>query len=224
MRRWLAAAAVVSVGLLATPHVVPLYDGVGFPDQPYRLLGGQPAPTSMTVRAAAPGGRSAVVQGQSAETGPQVQVDLAAGTFTVDAGRSVVLTATPVPAGGAPSDGVLDGNAYRLAAPGARVSTSQAPGFLYLRSAVMTRPDPVIEWRPTPTTPWARVKTTRIGRDVLATPLLALGDYAVVRLPGSRPLTSSSGLSATRIAALAGGLVLLVLVTVLAVRSRQRLS
>ena len=38
MRRRLAALAVVTLGRAASPGAVPVYDGVGVPDDPYRYL------------------------------------------------------------------------------------------------------------------------------------------------------------------------------------------
>lgn len=218
MRRWGAAVLVVTLGWLLSPTAVPVYDGVGFPDQPYRYLGATPAPSVMSATAQAPGGTSTALQGQSAESGPQVKVDVAAGTFRQPDAGAVTLTATPVAAGIPPVDGALDGNVYRVTAGPATVQAAQAQGFLYLRAAVMTKPSPVVEFRPTPTATWMRLPTTRVGTDILGVPFRAVGDYVVVRLPGSTPLSSAGGISGTRIALLAGGLLLLLVIIVAVVR------
>lgn len=221
VKRWAPAVVIVAAGWLASPAVVPVYDGVGFPDQPYRYVTGSPAPTAMSASAPAPGGVSSALQGQSGESGPQVKVDLAAGTFRLPAGGTVTLTASPVQAGPVPGNGSLDGNVYRFSAPGATVQSAQAQGFVYLRAAVMTRPDPVVEFRATPTAPWTPLPTTRVGTDTLGAPFRALGDYAIVRLPGSTPLSSGGGIGSTRIAVLVGGLLLLLLTVVLLRRPRE---
>jgi hypothetical protein len=51
----------------------------------------------------------------------------------------------------------------------------------------------------------------------MATTFKAVGDYAVVRLPGSKPI-SSGGLGLTRVLFLGGGVLLLVVITVLVLR------
>jgi hypothetical protein len=70
----------------------------------------------------------------------------------------------------------------------------------------------------TATDPWVRVKTVRAGRDILSTPFRDLGNYAVVRVPGSTPLSESGGLSTGRVLLLGGGVLFLVVVTVVILR------
>lgn len=221
MRRLLAAVLLVGAGALASPTVVPVYDGVGNPDEPYRYADTPQAPPPVSVTVPVGNGSSAPVRLASAEKGPQVLVDLARGAFTATS-PTVTLTAVPLPGDGqrAPQ-GTLDGNVYRLtASPGAVLQPDTANGFLFLRSAVMTKPDPVLVHRLRPADPWRTLPTTRTGRDVLSTPFRALGDYAVVDRPGSVPLSDAAGLSATRVALVVGGLVLLVLLAVLVLRRR----
>ena len=218
MRRWLAGALLVTVGWLASPQAVPVYDGVGSPDEPYEYVGRSPAPAAASVRVPLSGGSSAALQLKTAENGPQVLVDLAAGALR-GTGSSLTVTAAPLAPTGTVPRGTIDGNVYRITAgPGATLLPDQAQGFLFLRAAVMTEPDPVVVHRRTPDGPWQEVRTTRAGRDVLSTAFRELGDYAVVRLPGSKPLGSSGGISSTRVALLAGGVLLLVALTVLVLR------
>jgi hypothetical protein len=221
VRRLAAALLLVTAGLLASPSAVPVYDGVGQPDEPYRYVGTANAPTPVIATVAVTKGGSAPLRLASPEKGPQVLVDLAAGAF-VSPGRTVTLTATPLAGDGGPApQGTVDGNVYRLEVlPGAVLQPTAANGYLFLRAAVMTEPDPVIVHRLRPADPWTTVPTTRAGRDILSTPLHALGDYAVVRLPGSVPLAEGAGLSGTRVALLVGGLLLLVTLTVLVLRRR----
>ncbi len=218
VRRWLAGLAVVTVGALASPGAIPVYDGVGSPDEPYRLVGTSPAPSTPTTTVRVSGGRAAGVTLTSNESGPQVLLDLAAGAVrsTADA---VTLTAEPIIDTTPPPRGELDGNVYRITATGeATVDPANAQGFLFLRANVMTRPDPVVVHRSGPSDPWVEQKTSRAGRDVLATPFRALGDYAVVRLPGSTPIDPSGGLQLGRLLLLLGGVVVLLVITVLVVR------
>jgi len=219
MRRLAAGLLLVTVGWLASPSAVPVYDGVGQPDEPYRYAGRENAPVPVSLTVKAQGGSSVALQLRSAENGPQVLVDLAAGALSSTT-STVTLTATPLAGDGqAAPQGTLDGNVYRVtASPGATLRPDVAQGFLFLRAAVMTRPDPVLLHRARPADPWVKVKTVRTGRDILSTPFRELGDYAVVDLPGSKPLSSGGGISTTRLLVLGGGVLLLVVITVLVLR------
>lgn len=224
MKRLAAALLLVALGRLASPTAVPVYDGVGAPDEPYRYVGRSNAPSaSVTATAQVTRGVSGSLQVKSAETGPQVLVDLGSGAFAA-ATPTVTLTAVPLAGDGARvPQGTVDGNVYRITvSPGARLLVDQAQGFLFLRAAVMTRPDPVVVHRPSPTAPWRQVKTVRAGQDVLSTPFRALGDYAVVRLPGSEPLSQGGGLGLGRVLLLGGGVLLLLALTVVVLRRPAR--
>lgn len=223
MRKLLAALAVVAVGWLASPGAVPVYDGVGAPDEPYKYVGRANAPaTTVSASTQVSAGVSGSLSVRSAENGPQVLVDLGSGAFAASTGP-VVLTVTAVAGDGTVvPQGRIDGNVYRVtASPGARLLPS-VQGFVFLRAAVMTRPDPVVVHRATETGAWERVKTVRAGRDILSTPFRALGDYAVVRVPGATPLSQSGGLSTGRLLLLGGGVLLLVVVVLVVLRRSGR--
>jgi hypothetical protein len=223
MRKLLAALAVVTLGWLASPSGVPVYDGVGAPDEPYKYVGRSNAPAA-SISASTPvsSGVSGSLSARSAESGPQVLVDLGSGAFAAST-PSVTLTVTAVAGDGTDvPQGRIDGNVYRVTATsGARLLPS-ALGFLFRRAAVITRPDPVVVHRATPNDAWVKVKTVRAGQDILSTPFRALGDYAVVRVPGAKPLSQSGGLSTGRLLVLGGGVLLLVVVTVVILRRPAR--
>jgi hypothetical protein len=147
-----------------------------------------------------------------------VLLDLGTGGFSST--KPVTLTVTPVAGDGQTvPQGTIDGNVYRVTvSPPAQLIADQVQGFLFLRAAVMTKPDPVVVHRDSPTDPWAKVKTVRAGRDILSTPFRALGDYAVVKLPGSKPLSAGGGISTTRLLFLGGGVLVLVVLTILVLR------
>lgn len=214
MNRWLAALAVVTLGWAVTPGAVPVYDGVGTPDDPCRPLG--TASSAQQVVQVGPASSSALSL-RTAETGPQAIVDAGAGALRAASVRPSTVSVTPVPAGTAPAQGALDSVVYRIAATGGATVPPTAQGFLFLRASVMTQPDPVIVHRDLPTSAWTVLHTARPGRDVLSVPFRALGDYAVVRLPGSKPL-SAGGLSGTRLLLLAGGVLVLLALAVFALR------
>ena len=220
MKKLAAALLLVALGRLASPSAVPVYDGVGAPDEPYKYVGRANAPVASISRTVAvSGGSSAALTLQSAEKGPQVLLDLAAGGLDATT-STLTVTARPVEADGTKvPQGTIDGNVYRItASQGARLRPDRALGFLFLRAAVMTRPDPVVVHRTTSTDPWEKVRTVRAGQDILSTPFRALGDYAVVKVPGAKPLSQSGGLSGTRLALLVGGVLALVVITILVLR------
>ncbi|MCW2545236.1 MAG: hypothetical protein JWM40_2788, partial [Frankiales bacterium] len=130
------------------------------------------------------------VKQQSSESGPQVLLDLGDGAFTTTA-SDLTVTASPLLPDGVPPRGAFDGNAYRISvsAP-AQLLPDKAQGYLFLRAAVMTSPDPVVVHRARPQDPWVEQRTSRVGRDNLSTPFRAMGDYAVIRLPGAKPIES----------------------------------
>ena len=222
MRKLLAALAVVTLGWLASPSAVPVYDGVGAPDEPYKYVGRSNAPaSSVSVSTQVSAGVSGSLSLRSAESGPQVLVDLGSGAFAAST-ATVALTVTAVAGDGTTvPQGRIDGNVYRVtASPGARLLPS-VQGFVFLRAAVMTKPDPVVVHRATEGDAWEKVKTVRAGQDILSTPFRALGDYAVVRVPGAKPLSQSGGLSSGRLLVLGGGVLLLIVVTVVILRRPQ---
>lgn len=214
-RAWLAGLVLVCFGWLASPSAVPIYDGVGSPDESYRYAGRTPAPGTATVTVRAGEG----LQLKSNESGPQVLLDLGEGAL-VGAGM-VTLTATPLTPEGAVPRGAFDGNAYRVAASdGARLEAARAQGFLFLRAAIMTSPEPVIVHRAGPAEPWQEMKSSRVGRDILSTPFRALGDYAVVSLPGAKPIETISP-STGRWLEIAGVVVAALVLGALVIRSRR---
>jgi hypothetical protein len=216
MRRWLLGLLVLVMGFLASPTAVPIYDGLGT-DDPYRFVGSSPAPSTARTAVKVSATGSEGIELQTVETGPQVLINAAGGLLT-SAASTVTLTATPLKGDGALARGTIDGNVYRITASSpVGFSTDAGTGYLYLRAAVMTKPAPVLVHRATATDPWTEIKSSVSGRDNLVTPFKDLGDYAVVRLPGSEPL-SSGGLGTTRLVFIGAGVLLLVVVTVLVLR------
>ena len=215
MRKWLAATVLVTLGWLASPGTVPVYDGIGT-DDPYRFVGKSPEPTSASASVTVSGGVSQGVDIKTDETGPQLIVSLSSGSLQSSAAR-LTLAAAPLAPDGALPRGTFDSNAYRISATPAATVSPDASGFVFLRVDVMTKPRPVVVFRKGSGDAWREVSTSPYGRDNLATPFKALGDYAVARLPGSKPI-SSGGIGLTRGLALGGGVVLLIVITVVVLR------
>jgi hypothetical protein len=193
----LAASALLAVAWLATPHrsTPPLYDGVAFPDEPYRYITAPPGapatPPAGTATADAHffAGTSQPTYGGSNEQGPQVQVVADEGDISAPSGATVVhLLASPTAPTGPPPDATIWGNVYRLTATSdtgpAQIHTggSTSTTAIILRAPVGPTPEPVMEY--TDGTTWRRLPVTRVGNDIYSSPIAGVGDYALATLPG----------------------------------------
>ncbi|HEY2004536.1 MAG TPA: hypothetical protein VGH44_05485 [Candidatus Saccharimonadia bacterium] len=203
-RRWLfvSGLAILATALIG-PRVVPLYDGVGFPDQPYQFVagGGQtntpPSPAEQTVPESDLSQFGAALQ--SLEFGPQVRVNFDAQSITLpDGATEVKLTATPEAPTDQPSPGTIAGNVYLISAdstPGPpSVSNQHAQVFLRLPQNVSLKTPPVMIYR-TPGGKWKQLDTTQVGSDVYEATFNGWGEYALainLPQPSSTPKPSSS--------------------------------
>jgi hypothetical protein len=235
MARTLRPVALAGLALgvwLLTPGSVPLYDGVGFPDQPYRFVDPPagvkhgPPPTPAKATAPAVGGQnSEELALQSNEQGPQILLDLPSNSVHVPVGATTVtMTGTPLAPDTQPADGRIDGNVYRLAvtsnAGPASFASTVGDSFLYLRAVTLKPAPPVMEYRQTPQAQWRPLKTGRGGADVFVVAFHGSGDYALVHQRGAK--SSKTVSQETLLLLLLGGFVVLVLVAaVLSRRSHQ---
>lgn len=204
---------------------MPVYDGVGMPDEPYRYAvppvgsGAVQPPTTATATTPVQGGRStAGLSVTSAESGPQVSVFLPLGALAAPGGTITVQALPQAPADPLPGYR-FDGNRYRITAtdPAGPVALTPQAAFatVQLRATTAEEPGPVVLARATPDAPWTALETSRGGFDVYGAPLRALGDYQLaVRT------TEAQGGSRVLPAALGGG-VLLLAAAVLVVRRRS---
>src|SRR4051794_8840227 len=180
------------------PHAPPLYDGVGFPDEPYRWVvpphGEQRTPLAATeafVRLPVSDGISAAGRAQSGEQGPQVTLAALAGTFALpDGAPSITLRAVPqaVPAV-KPAHGQVISNLYLLTAQADGTAVQPAAGNvlrLDLRAVRRTPQEVVIcHWNGAG---WEQVPTYRMGADIYFGWLGRVGPIALVQLdPGIQP-------------------------------------
>jgi hypothetical protein len=208
------ALAVLALAWTVTPtgRTPPLYDGLGFPDQPYRYVTvpagyrHTPAPGTAAQDIPVRAGASNTFDAVSAELGPQVEVFLNQESLRAPAGSTVAhLRATPVAASAQPSDGEVWGNVYRLSAVTnigpARIAAGGRLDSIRLRAP--TGPPPVarIEFRDA--AGWHRLATSKIGNDIYSAPLGGVGDYAVIapkgqaRVPQQTTSAPASGASAS---------------------------
>ena len=110
---------VVVLGWSLTAHPVPLYDGVGFPDEPYRYV----KPPSVSLKTAKPPGSAAdaldVAQGANVnglslttgESGPQAVVELPAGAVAASSGP-ILAQLIPTAPSDQPPGVFITGNVY----------------------------------------------------------------------------------------------------------------
>lgn len=230
-RRWLvvAAFALVLAWMLA-PAAIPIYDGIGNPDEPYRYV--KPpanakttkAPTGAHKTVAVTNGSSTAQYINTEEQGPQVSFYLPQKALKVPAGvTSVSVSVQPLaPAPPLPTDGTIVGNVYRLQATANGqsiqvVDSGPSEPVLLMRAPDARQPGPVFEHRTA--AGWQKVRTARYGVDVYETGVPALGDWALVRLKSDASSSSGGGL---RWALLGPGIALFVLaIAVLMVRLRR---
>lgn len=227
----LAAGLLVTAGLLASPSAVPVYDGVGVPDEPYRYVAPPPgvaqtAPSTAAV-ASSPVKAGASVNGlslSSAEVGPQVSLFVPAGALAVSGagGGTVTLRAEPRAPTDQPAGARIDGNVYRftLTDPAGPVTLTAkaALATLYLRATTARQPGPVMEHRGAAGQPWVALQTARGGQDIYIASFGGAGDYALAFAQ-----TAGAPHRSLLPYALGGGLLVLVLL-VLVIRLRSARS
>jgi len=191
------------------PHAPPLYDGVGFPDEPYRWVvppqGEQRtrlAATQAFMRLPVSGGATVEGRAQSSEQGPQITLRAFAGAFAVPAGASsITVRAVPRTVPDVhPDHGHLVSNLYVITAEagGTAVGVAREYAFLLNMRAVRATPQAVVVCRWTGSV-WQQVPTDRIGVDIYAAWLDTIGPVALVQLdPGvtPQPLPPSASSSA----------------------------
>jgi hypothetical protein len=238
-RAWLvlAALAVLAVGWALAPRSTPpLYDGVGFPDEPYRFVV-KPAgacdtkvPTAASETTTVSAGKAGAVTLSTAEQAPQISVLIPSELLSVPSGTPrLTITAKPVQPVPAPHGRYLWSNVYDVEAtiPGVTLHDTDPsrPTTITLRAATAQRPTPTIErylngrWMPVTTAP--------AGRDIYNGSLPSLGRYAVI---GDSPINvsdlqcgkSSTSSTGILIASAAGGVVVLLAVFGILRRRRTR--
>ncbi|MBK5306244.1 MAG: hypothetical protein JJD92_06100 [Frankiaceae bacterium] len=199
--RWLVLAGLLAVAWLVTPQPVPLYDGIGFPDEPYRFVPARstsiPAATVGEVELKVAGGSNTgglIVN--SKEAGPQISVYAPPHAFAAAGTAPIVLRAEPVPPTPPLPDGTLDSNVYRLsltsAAGPVTIVTAAQPPAITMRAVTIAPTLPVIEYRATPTESWRELKTRRVGRDNFNASAPGVGEYVLVQRDVQAPTPSSS--------------------------------
>jgi hypothetical protein len=204
----LATLALTTTAVARPPHAPPLYDGVGFPDEPYRWVvpprGEQRTrlvATEASMRLPVTGGANVEGRAQSDEKGPQILLTAFAGAFAVPAGASsITVRAVPdaVPEV-QPERGHVVSNLYVITAEaeGGPVTLARDYALLLNLRAVRSTAQAVVVCRWTGTG-WQQLATDRIGVDIYAAWLDTIGPVALVQLdPGVTPQPSPLQRSST---------------------------
>lgn len=188
----LAALLVLGLGWAIAPlTALPLYDGVGFPDEPYRFVSapaGAPSTKPATVAratAAVHGGKIGSLIASSAETGPQITFQIPSRLLSVPAGTAhVTVTARPAKPLPTAHGRYLWSDVYDLtSAPTAQLHSGELQATITMRAATAQRPQPDIAYYADGQ--WHLLPTFAEGRDIYTAELSRFGAYAVI---GSVPL------------------------------------
>jgi hypothetical protein len=227
-RGWLTALLVAAFLLawVLPGRPVPIYDGVGAPDEPYRYVNVPPgvairtaAPTAAKVTVPTDHGVASVIQLATAEQGPQAEVDITDQGLTVAAtgpAPSVAATLTPVAPDSGKATPQIDGNVYRLnwsAGHSTVRYTNEGSDLFYLRATVGPPPRAVFLYRRNPGESWRALDTELAGADVYSALVQGPGDYALTRRPF--PAAGAAARSGQRPAVPAGLAIVLVLIALM---------
>lgn len=223
--RWAVLAGLLAACWIVIPGNVPLYDGVGFPDEPYRFVptrdATMPAASTATVQLRMVGGvNPGGLVANSFERGPQVSVFAPPQAFEGPASaRELVLLATPVPLVRPAPPGQLVSNVYALSFTAAGVPARLRPQAqspqITLRAAAIPTPLPVIYHRAVPAESWKALSTQQVGADNFVALGPGAGEYVLAQ--GPRPAAKSSSGKGALLLVLAAAIVL-VAVALLVVR------
>jgi hypothetical protein len=196
---WLLSTSVAGILIISffSTHIVPLYDGVGFPDEPYRYVKApkdaknnsalSPSPASTAV-AISGGTNQSDVSLASREQGPQVSIyvytqALKASSQTAKA----ALSATPsVSSDMNTPKGPVAGNVYSFGyqinsgSLAIKQNNKEIRGYVDLRLPQNAGANAVMLYRSSASTAWRTLETLKVGNDIYQAPVDAFGDYALV--------------------------------------------
>lgn len=190
VRRAAAGLLLVVGGLALSPTAVPVYDGIGQPDEPYRYVE-RPDGAPVTAEPTTGRGTSPVVAGLAAygmnvatqEVAPQFSLFLPPRALRVPGARAVEVTATPQATVTDPPSGLrADGNSYVVAfsVPGVTLTRFAALATITMRATSSEQPAPTIYYRPAAGEPWQALKTARAGTEIYAASFPGPGQFQVV--------------------------------------------
>jgi hypothetical protein len=179
-----------------TPDPLPIYNGVGNPDEPYRYVETPPGESAGTSRpgraegsAPAQGGVNAgSVGAASDEIGAQVSAFVPSGGLTVPRGATSVTMRLAPMAPDSASVGALgiEGNVYRLTlstdrGTAVRVTPPGTRPWIDLRAVQPPPPLLTMVYRPSADDDWRALETNLVGAHHYGARILGGGDYALAR-------------------------------------------
>lgn len=225
----LASALVLVVAFLAHSSV-PIYDGLGFPDEPYRYVdrppNTKPTKTVTKISQSYPVtvlGNESGILALSGEVGPQISVRLGKNSVKLSQqASSIKVQAVPLSPKGQPQSRDIIGNVYKI-------SFSSDKGdvkFLhdnrpYLRYILLRLPqgyEPLIAdvaYR-TPDGKWQKLLTSRYGVDIYQADLVDGGYYAMLKKQGYAAVATKK-----IVTVLGVSLVIVPLLVILVIRRRE---
>jgi len=197
--------AVIGVATLGKT-TIPLYDGVGFPDELYRYADQSHKPKTKPPDSPSLPFDPQTAQQQgltliSSEQGPQLNVYIY--PSSIELSQNVLygtFSAKALAPTTEPSDGTIDGNVYRLSGS---VNTGtftimKAADVGSYNSIELRLPqgfpaDPTMEYKPSKDGTWHQLSTYKVGNDIYESPdLNNFGDYALVTLKKSEATHGSN--------------------------------
>jgi hypothetical protein len=224
----IVALAILGLGWWFAPRwAPPVYDGVGFPDEPYRFVvrpSGAPVTKPPTVASRVVPVTKQVAGAASlasAEQAPQVAILIPTGRLQAPRGANqIVLKATPVRPIAPPPGGHLWSDVYELSAtdPAVTMRDGNPPATITLRAATAQRPVPTIERYVNGA--WTKLRTVPVGRDIYEAGLPGLGKYAVVGSSSLQFGTAGSATSRTGVIIFVAALVVVVALVIVGWRRR----
>ena len=223
----IAALLILGVGWSIAPRsALPLYDGIGFPDEPYRFVqrpaGAQETkpPTVAHGTASVTGAVAGSVVAASAEVAPQISLYIPKGKLDVPAGTSkVTVTGTPVQPIATGHGQYLWSDVYTVSAsPGTtQFHAGGQQATITMRAASGQRPQPSIAYYTGGG--WHLLPTYAQGQDIYIAELNRFGQFAVVgrnpllvsQLSGGGAKSSSGGSAIGLIVGIGAGVVVVAL-------------
>ena len=168
-RRWVAGVLLVALGQALSPGAVPVYDGLGNPDEPYRFVSPPPGtegrPTPSSAHGTASGGRALDVA--TREVAPQFRLHVPPGTQ-----GTVSVTVEPEAPRERVEGRIVNGNVYDV------TLTGQVSGaaVVTMRATSPLQPGPTLYHQGTA---WSALVTSRVGQDLYSAPFAGPGRYAL---------------------------------------------
>ena len=214
------AAAAVAAAWVIAPAGVPVYDGIGSPDEPYRYVAA-PVGAKATKPPTSAVGHSPVINGLNAqlffltslEQGPQVTVSLPSRSLADPAAHTMTVRAVPRAPDSQPAGARTNGNVYRVtfSADAGSVTPARNLGLAYvvLRATSGRQPGPTMYYRAT--TSWRALHTSRVGNDIYQSAVPGPGDYVLAFPTGKAAQAAAAKASSSQ------GLIILLVVLVVGI-------